>query len=124
MWPSRRTTPLCYTLPYMDKNTKDILEALTFIKDRMATKEDVRDIIREEVPAMIDETIRRRVPPMIEVEEALRPIYHELHAIRDALEDLRHRVKDITGYRKEIDYAFERIAAIEKHLGIDRKQVA
>jgi hypothetical protein len=108
----------------MDKNTKDILEALTFIKDRMATKEDVRDIIREEVPAMIDETIRRRVPPMIEVEEALRPIYHELHAIRDALEDLRHRVKDITGYRKEIDYAFERIAAIEKHLGIDRKQVA
>ena len=40
------TTPPCYTLPYMDKNTKDILEALTFIKDRMATKDDVRDIIR------------------------------------------------------------------------------
>jgi hypothetical protein len=92
----------------MDKNTKDILETLTFIKDRMATKEDVRDIIREEVPPMI--------------EEALRPIYRELHAIRDDLEDLR--VKDMAGYRKEIDYAFERIAAIEKHLGIDRKQVA
>jgi len=74
------------------------------------TKEDVRDIIREEVPPMI--------------EEALRPIYRELHAIRDDLEDLRHRVKDMAGYRKEIDYAFERIAAIEKHLGIDRKQVA
>jgi hypothetical protein len=118
----------------MDKNTKDVLEALTFIKDRMATKEDVRDIIREEVPAMIDETIRRRVPPMIEaaiqktvpplIEDALRPIYRELHAIREDLEDLRHRVKDMAGYRKEIDYAFERIAAIEKHLGIDRKQVA
>ena len=126
--------PLCYTLPYMDKNTKDILETLTFIKDRMATKEDVRDIIREEVPPMIDETIQRRVPPMIEaaiqktvpplIEEALRPIYRELHAIRDDLEDLRHRVKDMAGYRKEIDYAFERIAAIEKHLGIHRKQVA
>jgi hypothetical protein len=57
-------------------------------------------------------------------EEALHPIYRELHAIRDDLEDLRHRVKDMAGYRKEIDYAFERIAAIEKHLGIDRKQVA
>jgi len=115
----------------MDKNTKDILETLTFIKDRMATKEDVHDIIREEVPPMIDETMQRRVPPIIEaaiqktvpplIEEALRPIFHELHAIH--LEDLRHCVKDMAGYRKEIDYAFERIAAIEKHLGIDRKQV-
>jgi hypothetical protein len=31
---------------------------------------------------------------------------------REDLEDLRHRVKDMAGYRKEIDYAFERIAAI------------
>ena len=112
----------------MDKNTKDILEALNFIKDRMATKDevltkdDVRDIIREEVPPLIEAAIQKTVPPMIE--EALRPIYRELRAIRDDLEDLRHRVKDMAGYRKEIDYAFERIAAIEKHLGIDRKQVA
>ena len=111
----------------MDKNTKDILEALNFIKDRMVTKDevltkdDVRDIIREEVPPVIEAAIQKTVPPMIE--EALRPIYRELHAIRDDLEDLRHRVKDMAGYRKEIDYAFERIAAIEKHLGIDRKQV-
>jgi hypothetical protein len=34
----------------MDQNTKDILETLSFIKDRMVTKEDVRNIIREEVP--------------------------------------------------------------------------
>jgi hypothetical protein len=118
----------------MDRNIKDILETLTFIKNRMATKEDVRDIILEEVPPLIEAAIQRTVPPMIEaviqktvpslMDEALRPIYHELHAIRDDLEDLRHRVKDMAGYRKEIDYAFERIAAIEKHLGIDRKQVA
>ena len=57
------------------------------------------------------------------MEKALRPLYHELHAIREDLEDLRHRVKDMAGYRKEIDYAFERIAAIEKHLGIDRKHL-
>ena len=68
-----RQCPLCYTLPYMDKNTKDILETLTFIKDRMATKDDVRDIIREEVPPMIEAAIQKTVPPMIE--EALRPIF-------------------------------------------------
>jgi hypothetical protein len=27
-------------------------------------------------------------------------------------------LKNVTGYRKEIDHALERIAAIEKHLGI------
>ena len=106
----------------MDKNTKDILEALNLIKDRMATKDevltkdDVRDIIREEVPPPIEAAIQKTVPSLIE--DAQRP------AIREDLEDLRHRVKDMAGYRKEIDYAFERIAAIEKHLGIDRKQVA
>ena len=41
------------------------------------------------------------------IEEALRPIYRELHAIRDDLEDLRHRVKDMAGYRKEIDYVYK-----------------
>ncbi len=106
----------------MDRNTKDILETLAFIKERIATKDDVRDIIREEVPPMIEAAIQKTVPPLIE--EALRPLYHELHAIRDDLEDLRQRLKDMAGYRKEIDYAFERTATIEKHLGIDRKQVA
>ena len=31
----------------MDKNTKDILETVNFIKDRMLTKDDVREITRE-----------------------------------------------------------------------------
>jgi hypothetical protein len=46
----------------MDKNTKDILETLTFIKDRMATKEDVRDIIRDEAPPLIEAAIQKTVP--------------------------------------------------------------
>ena len=47
----------------MDRDTKDILEALTFIKDRMMTKEDVRDIIREEVPPLIEAAIQKRCRP-------------------------------------------------------------
>ncbi len=38
----------------MDRNTKDILETVNFIKDRMLTKDDVCAIIREEVPGMIE----------------------------------------------------------------------
>jgi hypothetical protein len=30
----------------------------------------------------------------------------------------------VSGFRKEIDHALERVAAIEKHLGIDKKIAA
>jgi hypothetical protein len=48
----------------------------------------------------------------------------ELKAIHRDLDDLRERVENISGFQKEIDYALERIAAIEKHLGIDKKIAA
>jgi hypothetical protein len=38
----------------MDKNTKDILEAVNFIKERMLTKDDVREIVREETKPQFD----------------------------------------------------------------------
>ena len=37
---------------------------------------------------------------------------------------LTANVENVVGYRKEIDYALERIAAIEKHLGIEKKIAA
>jgi hypothetical protein len=39
-----------------------------------------------------------------------------LISIRRDLDDLRERVANVSGFRKEIDHALERIAAIEKHL--------
>ena len=33
----------------MDQNLKDVLETVNFIKDRMLTKDDVRDVVREEL---------------------------------------------------------------------------
>jgi tetrahydromethanopterin S-methyltransferase subunit G len=48
-------------------------------------------------------------------------IDRELHSIRTELDDLHEKVDNITGYRKEIDHALGRIAAIEQHLGLDRK---
>jgi hypothetical protein len=40
------------------------------------------------------------------------------HFERRELDDLRARVANLVGYRKEIDHALERIAAIEQHLGL------
>lgn len=86
----------------MDQNTKDILETVNFIKDRMLTKDDVRVIVREE----------------------LRDVRNDVKAIRMELDELIEKVENISGYRKEIDHALERIAAIEKHLGISKKIAA
>jgi hypothetical protein len=48
----------------------------------------------------------------------------ELKAIRRELNDLSKKVENISGFWKEIDHALGRIAAIEKHLGIDKKIAA
>jgi len=53
----------------------------------------------------------------------LAPVISELTSIRRDLDDLRRKVENVIGYRKEIDHALDRIAAIEKHLGI-RKPAA
>jgi hypothetical protein len=45
----------------------------------------------------------------------------ELASMPRDLEDLRAKVQNVIEYRKEIDHALERVAAIEKHLGIERK---
>jgi predicted nucleic acid-binding Zn-ribbon protein len=67
-----------------------------------ATKSDVRDILRDE----------------------LKPIRSDLKSIRDELDDLTEKLENVSGFRKEIDHALGRIAAIEKHLGINKKIAA
>jgi ABC-type transporter Mla subunit MlaD len=50
--------------------------------------------------------------------EQVAGIERDLKTIRRDLDDLIEKVDNIAGYRKEIDHAFERLTAIEKHLGI------
>jgi hypothetical protein len=47
-------------------------------------------------------------------------IERELKSIRRDLDDL----ENFLGFQKEIDHALERIDAIEKHLGIEKKFAA
>ena len=98
----------------MDHDTKDILEAVNFIKDRMLTKDDVREITRE--------VIREEVPGMIEA--ALRPVHHELREISRRLDTLDEQYMNLKGVTKEIDELRDQVRAIEKHLGLSRKIAA
>jgi chromosome segregation ATPase len=85
-----------------DKNFAAIAEDIADIKSTMATKADVHAIVREE----------------------LAPIRAELKSIRGDLNDLIEKFENVSGFRKEIDHALERIATIEKRLGLDKKIAA
>jgi hypothetical protein len=80
---------------------KELGEMLRHVVDHMATKGDIGTLA-----------------------EQLTSIERELNAIRRDLDDLREKVENVIGFQKEIDHALERIAAIEKHLGINKKIAA
>jgi septal ring factor EnvC (AmiA/AmiB activator) len=90
---------------------KEVGQMLTHVVAHMATKEDIAD--------MATKTDVRTI-----IRKEVAPIHAEVRAIRQNLDDLREQVENVIRFRKEIDHALERIAAIEKHLGIDKKIAA
>jgi len=74
------------------------------IRKRMVTKEDIA-VVRNEMATKNDTAA----------------ILEELKDIKSRLKVLEEKVEDHSGHSKEIDHAFERIATIEKHLGIKVK---
>ncbi|WP_439372673.1 hypothetical protein [Bradyrhizobium sp. DASA03120] len=78
----------------------------------------------EDIRAEIGNLERKVDAGFARIDLELREIRSELRTIRRDLDILAIKVENIEGYRKEIDHALERIAAIEKHLGIERKVTA
>jgi len=82
-------------------------ETLTFVVQHMVTKDDIKEMATKADIAALGEQIAS--------------IERDLKQIRRDLYELAEKVENVTGYRKEIDHALERIAAIERHLGINKK---
>jgi hypothetical protein len=86
---------------HMDKNTRDLLEAVNFIKDHMATKDDIADI--KSTMATKDEITR-------------------LDAKIDRLDTKLTKFEESEiDKRKQLEV---RVTTIEKHLGLDKKIAA
>jgi hypothetical protein len=77
---------------------------------------------KSETGAIVDNSIRSLVPNI--VREETKDMRDELISIRRDLNTLQETAANIAGLPKEIDHALERIAAIEKHLGIEKKIAA
>jgi hypothetical protein len=80
--------------PKSERGFTAVAEDIADIKGKMATKDDIAGIMEE------------------------------LADIKRRLKDVEAAVEDHAGHSKEIDHALERIAAIEKHLGISKKTTA
>jgi predicted nucleic acid-binding Zn-ribbon protein len=94
-----------------DKKFTALAEDMADIKRTMATKTDIADMAtKADVRAIVRDEIK--------------PIRSDLKSIRDELDDLTEKLENVSGFRKEIDHALERIAAIERHLGITKKIAA
>ena len=94
-------------------------ETLRFIVQNMATKDDVAEL-KAEIASVKTEL----KSDIVALGYQVASIERDLKQIRRDLYELSDVVGNIAGYRKEIDHALERIAAIEKHLGIERKIAA
>ena len=93
----------------MDLNTKDILEAVNFIKEKveqLPTKDDMRVIVEEVV------------------DEKLRPVHASLTEIDRRLDVIEEHYANLKGVTKEIDEIRAEVRGIQKHLGIERKIAA
>jgi peptidoglycan hydrolase CwlO-like protein len=84
-----------------DRQFAAVADDIADIKTKMATRHDIANLNGQ-----------------------LTSVECELKSIRRDLDDLREKVENVSGFQKEIDHALERIAAIEKHLGLDKKVAA
>jgi chromosome segregation ATPase len=88
---------------------KELGDMLGHVVKHMATKDDIANIkieLKGDIASLGGQ---------------LTSIERELKAIHRDLDDLSEKVENVSGFRKEIDHALGRIAAIEKHLGINKK---
>jgi|SRR5271157_1311913 len=111
---------------------KEVGEMLAYVVEHMATKEDIADIRREMVTkdelAATNKELKSFRQEFNDFRDETRQNFREIHAeladIRRDVEELKSRADNSAGYSKEIDHTLARIAAIEKHLGIEKKIAA
>ena len=90
-----------------------VAETLAFIVERMATKDDVSEL-KLDIVGLKDEITDIHAAMVTKVD--YHDLRQELRNFRADLKELRENVGNVSGFRKEIDHALERIATIERRI--------
>jgi len=108
----------------MAKKKTEIQELSEFIRDHMVTKDDLADLVTKgDLKAALAD-IRKEMATKNDVAALDTRIGKLDLSVHRELETIKEQLKNVAGFGKEIDHALERIAAIEKHLGIEKKIAA
>ena len=117
----------------MDKNLKDILDTVTFIKEKveqLPTEERVREIVKEtiktDVPPIVRKIVKEEIATLVPSIVALemKPMREQLKHIEDRLDTLDEHYSNLKGVTKEIDDLRRQVRAIQKHLGLSKEVAA
>ena len=100
-----------------DKLARLIKNESDDIRTHMATKDDIAAIRKEMATKGDVAAIRREMA----TKEDIAGVMSELRDIKARLKEVEEAVGEHSKYSKEIDHAFERIAAIEKHIGTSKR---
>jgi len=100
----------------VERLTRLMLDEFKGVNERLDKHEERFDLIDQRFDA-VDGRFDK-------VDSELHSSRAELALIRRDLHDLSERVDNVNGFRKEIDHALERIAAVEKHLDIKKEMAA
>jgi len=106
----------CFCMVRKETTLNEIGETLAYVVENMATKDDLVEV-RNEI-ALTKPELNSDIAAL---GEQVASIERDLKQIRRDLYELADKAENIGGYRKEIGHALERIAAIERHLGFNRK---
>ena len=108
----------------MAKKKTEIQELSEFIRDHMVTKGDLADLVTKGDLKAALAGIRKEMATKNDLAALDTKIGKLDLSIHRELETIKEQLKNVAGFGKEIDHALERIAAIEKHLGINKKIAA
>ena len=106
----------------MAKKKTELQELSEFIRDHMATKADITELrieLKGDFAGIRKDMLTKDNLAKLDVKIDRLDL-----SIHRELESIKEQLKNVAGFGKEIDHALERIAAIEKHLGIDKKIAA
>lgn len=111
---SKKPSEIAQLSKTVERGFAALAEDIAGIKETMATKNGIAEIKR---------TMATK-EQLAALGTQVTGIERELKSTRRELLDLMDKFDNVIGYRKEIDHALERIAAIEKHLGLDKNLAA
>ena len=102
----QKTTTLNNLAQTIERGFAAVSEDIAAVRRDMATKDDIKNVAtKDDIKNMA-------------TKHDIAGIMTELSDIKRRLKELEISVADHASHTKEIDHALERIAAIEKHLGI------